>query len=190
MLEYAYRLDFPGLLDVVQDKFKTDPFKTICNKPDGVFRMHPKEFLHPDWTSIKNLNWDRLTIFNKPPGAFGVTHTDNSTDNDLRWSINWVFGSGGGMCYWEDDQVIERIVDQDSAGLYRAKYKLNGSPSKNYKTVHNGVYLVNASKIHNGYNESTATDFRYAVSIKAQLTPHTRKWEDVVALFQSSIIGW
>ena len=186
-MEYVYKLNLPGLIDVVKDDLKLDPFGGY-KKPNHVYSVPIKNFLHPNWTNINNLDWFHLSIFNKPPGSFGIIHNDTRDTSQFYWSINWVYGEGGGMCFWEENQIYQRTVDKDVAGLYRTVFKVNSPPSKKYKTEHNGVYLVNSTKIHNAYNYSKEGKTRYAVAIKARPTPQINTWEKVVNIFQSYII--
>lgn len=97
-MEYVYRLNLPSLTDAVLPQFRDDPFESIKGKPNGVYRYVPKEFFNPEIASLKGLDWDRGSFFNKPPGAMkNVIHTDNHIDSVFLWSVNWIYGAGGGM---------------------------------------------------------------------------------------------
>jgi hypothetical protein len=189
-MEYVYRLNLPGFNEILNPNFSlSDCFGNEYIKSPPV-----TEWLRPEWHNFKNLDWTtRNVLLRFAPGTSNQIHVDNPTLEDTRcwWGINWIIGNGG-TNFWTRDQISSSEIITDTSGYKRPKLTMSGPPIKNYKTVHNGVYLIYAYEPHSAYNDIDATSDRIAICTRpdflSPLTPKT--WGEVIELFKDLIIEY
>jgi len=184
MLEYVYKLNLPAWDDVKL------PYADLDSVLGGEYirAMNPKQWMKPEFCTVNGVELTRGVILKKLNKHRSNIHIDNQRmeDSTLIWGINWIVGHGG-MEYWDSrDQIdsVEMYTDTDNYTL--PKLTMKHGYTKNYRTVDGGVYLVNASVPHTGYNDIDMP--RIAVCTRPDNYKYPNDWATVVSIFSDLII--
>jgi hypothetical protein len=90
--------------------------------------------------------------------------------------------------FWDEDKIISRKSAFGVGGdLPMTVFEVENPPTKDYKTANGGVYLVNASVAHTGYNDKSETENRYSLALRCAISQYP-KWDELVDTFSDLII--
>ena len=185
-MEFLYKLDLPPLTEVIREDIRDRFFRDFYQS--RVSHWNADQILRPEFLNIKGLTWPTVNLFCKTPNSPGIVHLDNPYGNDLlHINILWVHGYGG-MKFWADNNIDQKRPATDThSNLQMTVVDVSNPPSRDYKTVKDSAYLLNASVAHTGYNEAFETENRYTVSLRCWIG-YKFSWPDFVNIFEDLII--
>lgn len=184
MLEYVYKLNLPSWEDVKLPHANLD--KVLAG--EYIRAMNPAKWMRPEFLTINGVNLTRGVILKKPNTHKSSIHVDNNymEDTTLIWGINWIVGYGG-MEYWDNrDQISHCEMYTDTDNYTRPVLTMKHGPTRDYRTVDGGVYLVHASVPHTGYNDIDMP--RIAVCTRPDNDKYPSDWPTIVSMFADLII--
>jgi hypothetical protein len=184
MLEYVYRLNLPHWHNV---KLPGASLEASLSG-DYIKSMNPKKWMLPEFQTIKGFELTHGVILKKLNKHRSSIHVDNNNMEDptLIWGINWVNGYGG-MEYWDSRDQIDHVeMYTDTDNYTRPNITMKHGPTRDYRTIDGGVYLVNASVPHTGYNDIDMP--RIAICTRPDCEKYSMAWSEIVAMFSDLII--